>query len=639
MKIKFNIPTKRFENSINFDNNTTFGFGNLQPLFAKFVLPKSKFSINISQLTRLSPLVVPTFARLKQINDFVFVPINKVFPAFDAFLSNTAVKGTSDTYRPDSLPCITNQYLFVQLMNYASFESAVLKNGSWTGFSHSYYFTDYRGVHNLSSVHTSVFDNSSFQKLAVASDFQVIDSNSNNPLGQTCCGRFTQEGRYWLTVLRGLGYSCDYYDNKPVSALPLLSFIKAFYDIYYPKRFNSWHTSNIYNIINRHYNGDFNKINYGGHYFDMIKGDLLSSLFGDGFSFYLYSSLDNDVFQAALSYPLLDNTAPQPFKDLTGDYQNNNIFVGGSGSNIPRVETNGSQLTADNLSLVNRLWSFVSRSSVVGQSVKDWFKVHFNINPQEDMFDTSVCFSQKPNFISINAVVSTADTSNSNGSQLGDLAGQAFSNVNDSVSYDVPDFGYIFCISGLLPLTRVSGGTQPELYNVGYYDMPFPDFDGLGYEVLNNSSFMETYSGYFDTKNGGSYAKSGYGYVPRLTSFKTYNNIRSGGFALPSVKDSYLSYCEDSIVDPHNPDLPSPSNLKAFFPWRYVGFTSSFMSYDRIFYNQSTLDPFFSQQYIVDDNFMCQTAFDIKISSFLKPLSDSYSIESLGNELVSVTRQ
>ena len=91
MKVKFNLPSKRYNSKLSFDNNTSFGVGNVQPLFCKYVVPKSKISIDFGQLTRLSPLVVPTFARLRQQNKFVYVNINKVFPAFDAFMSQTAV--------------------------------------------------------------------------------------------------------------------------------------------------------------------------------------------------------------------------------------------------------------------------------------------------------------------------------------------------------------------------------------------------------------------------------------------------------------------------------------------------------------------------------------------------------------------
>ena len=409
------------------------------------------------------------------------------------------------------------------------------------------------------------------------------------------------------------------------------AFAKAYYDLYYPKRYNPWHASNYYSYINSFYNGDFDVITYNGSNYDMIKSETykLRALFGSVADFVFFGVLDNDVLQAALSSPL-NSSSPTPIDSFgTSLSLENTIGVNsdGIGKGVPYVEnaTGDVTLTAESLSLVNRLWSFVSRSSVVGQSVKDWFKVHFGVRPSEDMFDTSFCFAQKPNFININAVVSNADTSDFDGvrgTRLGDLAGQALSNVSDKVSFDVPNFGFVFCISGVIPLTRVSGGTQCELYNTRYYDMPFPDFDGLGYETLNQSSFVEPYHGDCDT-NKDKYVDKGLGYVPRFTSYKMYNNVRSGGFSLPSIKDTYLSYCEDTIVDTSGVDdwhpLPTPENMMYFFPWRFSG--SSFLSFDRIFYNQFFHDGNIAEDY-VDDNFMCQSAFEFNISSYLKPLSD-----------------
>ena len=86
MKARFNKVKNRYVNKFSFDNNTTLGIGNVQPLFCKQMCSGSKFSVNFNQLTRLSPLVVPTFARLKQRNDFAFVPMSMVMPSFDAFL-------------------------------------------------------------------------------------------------------------------------------------------------------------------------------------------------------------------------------------------------------------------------------------------------------------------------------------------------------------------------------------------------------------------------------------------------------------------------------------------------------------------------------------------------------------------------
>ena len=77
------------------------------------------------------------------------------------------------------------------------------------------------------------------------------------------------------------------------------------------------------------------------------------------------------------------------------------------------------------------------------------------------------------------------------------------------------------------------------------------------------------------------------------------------------------------------------------YPWSNSG---NFMSFNRMFYNgEPSIDwtyfPTIPLPLLIDDNFMSQSVFDFTYTSYLKPLSDSYSIESLGNDLVSVKEQ
>lgn len=636
MKIKFNLPKKSYNSKLSFDSNTTFGFGNVQPLFCKFVLPHSKLNINFGQLTRLAPLVVPSFARLKQLNDFVFVPMNKVFPAFDAFLSRNMINGTESPYIPNSVPSITNHRLFNLLV--AHFSYSIYKssnNSTWSKVTIGTSLSDSLfGTVSFSDVPFNVPSDPS----KATWDF-IFDDNKTS-----FRSRLTQSGRYWYTILKGLGYSLDPHDDKPVSVLPLLAFIKAFYDIYYIKRYNSWHSSQIYRQINAFYNGElFTKL-IDGHNYDLYPFDPLCSLFdSNSYNFYLYASSDSTPLQVALDSPinadygsLSKNGDTVAFSSALSD---DVVLAHGAqhGNTSESVTDPQGTISADTLSLTERLWHFMSRSSVVGQSVKDWFKVHFGVSPSEDMFDTCTLFASKPNMININSVIATADGSNgSTSSRLGDLAGQAFASSEDKVSFSCNDFGFVFCISSIIPLTRVSGGTQPELYNTSYFDFPFPDFDGLGYEVVNQSSLGESgFKG--DFSNTAIPLTKGFGWLPRLSSYKFLNNFRSGGFAIPSIMDSYLSYCEDTILNGSGISAPpSPTNLKLNFPWRYGN--AGFVSYDRIFYNQFTPDSNFTGGFI-DDNFMCQSTFDVSLTSYLKPLSDSYSIESLGKQVLSVKPQ
>lgn len=639
MKVKFNLPQKSYNSKLSFDSNTTFGFGNVQPLFCKFVVPHSKLNINFGQLTRLAPLVVPSFARLKQLNDFVYVPMNKVFPAFDAFLSRNMIYGTTKNYIPDSVPCITNHRLFNLLLGGYSY--TIFKRGSsaWTKFLdgplHDPVFGATSSMHFVDFVMPNDIN-------SVTWDFHFVDIYDGTK-SQELYSRLTQDGRYWYSILKGLGYSLDPCDDKPVSVLPLLAFIKAFYDCYYVKRYNSWHSSAIYNQLNKYYNGDFLAKTINGHVYNLYTFDPLVSLFNlNEHAFYLYASIDDSPLQVALDNPINTNYHSMSSGGDTVAFAtsgDNRVLASKNGDDVPTIDEQ--TISAESLSLVDRLWHFMSRSSVVGQSVKDWFKVHFGVTPSEDMFDTCTLFASKPNIININSVIATADGNNgTTSSRLGDLAGQAFASKSDKVSFTCPSFGFVFCLSSIIPLSRVSGGTQPELYNTSYFDFAFPDFDGLGYEVVNQSSLGESgYKGNFVSPYNESKLTKGFGWLPRLSSYKFLNNFRSGGFALPSVVDSYLSYCEDMVLNnsKNNTNVtPSPVNLKLNFPWRYAN--SNFVSFDRIFYNQFTPDEHFTGGFI-DDNFMCQTAFEINVSSYLKPLSDSYSIESLGKQVLSVKAQ
>jgi len=249
------------------------------------------------------------------------------------------------------------------------------------------------------------------------------------------------------------------------------------------------------------------------------------------------------------------------------------------------------------------------------------------------MFDQTILIQSIVNDVSINPVISTAQTSNGdNGDNLGALAGQGYAAKNGKVNFEARTFGYFMCLTSLVPISGVGCGSQPELYCNTIYEQQLPDFDGVGYEVLNKTSFNESIV-FSNEKGDNQNIAGGFGYVPRLSSWKSMHNIRSGNFALNSVKDSFIPYCVDVL----------PTVILGAAPlWRYPwAQAQNFVSFNRMFYNQDSGDPFADSPFgnPVDDNFMSQSVFDFSYTSYLKPLSDSYSVESLGKELISVKEQ
>ena len=142
-------------------------------------------------------------------------------------------------------------------------------------------------------------------------------------------------------------------------------------------------------------------------------------------------------------------------------------------------------------------------------------RVHFGVNPNDDMFSSTHLIESVINDVSINTVVSTAQTSDGGkGDNLGALAGQGYASRHGRVNHEVKTFGFCFCLTSLVPISGVSTGTQPELYLNTYYEQPFAEFDGLGYEILNKSSFIESFP---DLNKRPDSVSGGFGFVPRLS--------------------------------------------------------------------------------------------------------------------------
>lgn len=119
-KISASIPnTKKAKFNLSHDNNTTYDWGSVQPLMSKMMLPDSSININMEQLTRLAPMVVPTFGRVKLKNIAHFIPMQEIFPNWDAMMSQTKVTRSAiynnapvaSTYVPKSVPYINNNIL------------------------------------------------------------------------------------------------------------------------------------------------------------------------------------------------------------------------------------------------------------------------------------------------------------------------------------------------------------------------------------------------------------------------------------------------------------------------------------------------------------------------------------------------
>lgn len=87
--------------------STSSDFSRVQPTFFRPMLAKSTLDVNIKQFVRLMPLPFPTFGKIKLCNAARFVPIEQIYPAYAAFMSEKEYLLTDGTsYIPKYMPTI-----------------------------------------------------------------------------------------------------------------------------------------------------------------------------------------------------------------------------------------------------------------------------------------------------------------------------------------------------------------------------------------------------------------------------------------------------------------------------------------------------------------------------------------------------
>lgn len=69
------------------DINTTFGWGEVQPIECKFLPPGSKTVVNSKTLVRFAPMLVPTFGRVRYKTYSQFIPLERIFPNLASMLA------------------------------------------------------------------------------------------------------------------------------------------------------------------------------------------------------------------------------------------------------------------------------------------------------------------------------------------------------------------------------------------------------------------------------------------------------------------------------------------------------------------------------------------------------------------------
>lgn len=653
-RVSVGVKSKYYTHHLPFDNNTTMQFGVVQPLYCQYLNADDSISLSARQLVRLAPLPVPTFGRMRLQNNVRFVKANDVCPFYEALLSSSYVNSTHKSYQPTRLPWISLETLTVLLLKYCVF--SVYQSQRSSGKEE---FIEVNTPSIVSQVSNIVIDLTSHSYLSdvftpqyqPGISFDGADYIVKSDDGSLYfCFRFTNAAKRLRSILIGLGYSFDLSNaSDKLSVLPILAYYKAYYDTYSPSRESNWLQTACFRLINFMY--DYNFTEFGQLFYSSSNKDVTSSIQATALQF--IDDLINTWYVEPVNYVSAhrvttgSNLAARMYNPEQLDFDDAPTdVVGFSDSSLPNavLDPQSEGISSIALRQVMKLSRFVTKDSVIGKKVSDWLKVHFGADVEQSFFKDSSNIADFSVNCSINDVFSTSDTLSSDGTgeTLGAYAGKGLGFNDSSFKYKAPTFGFVIHLATIVPDSNFFQGYDPTLYATTAEQLPSAELDALGYEVTPLGSIFPNNDIELGKTN---MANSSFGFLPRFSSFKTKKDIINGDMSRRGTISSFAPYYLDKILTQQLVHASKVSDkayevvdFKSSLPlaseaWRYTCKFPWLGNYNRIFtagnYNDYSLhsdpdtDNYYTEQ-IIDDLFIVQSVFDMRLSNHLRPMSESY---------------
>lgn len=641
--IKLGSPaSKKYSRNMNFDNNTTLPFGFVQPLMSQRLEANSDISLNLKQVVRLAPMPLPTFGRMKMVNKAVYVPISDVLPYYEALLKGQQYKTnlSGSSYVPKTIPYTDNKTLQYYLLSW-SFVSIFKKVSSNPDvyelidpvvekYDFNYSFMD--------AVFGKAVSQRSYCRVLTNKEnyvsFDGADYIVRLDEGHYACFRYSQSMRNLRSIFVGLGYGLDLRNARHVSILPLLCFYKAYFDTYAPKRQQAWtdtHCFGFIKYIEDNYKTDFTGPASNFEPFYNFLTDLRDC----------YYVSPDDFVSVHRKQPVIDTDESLHVIDSNAKRQT-----------ISAPTTTPTTLDNTILNAIKRLSRYVNKDSVIGSKMTDWLRVHYGADVANSLYQDVYQVGSFDFPLNVKDIFATADTAVTVGTNKGDgeflgaYAGLGLGDGQSHFKFHAPYAGYFFIISSIVPISGYNQGDQADLYLLDNDTIPNPDFDGLGYELNPMSMFVDHNSISIPSGSPTPFASEPFGYVPRYSSLKVRRNIANGDISRRGTSASLSPYHLDRNITttvvaaqtkPVTGKVQFNLNSTTHLPptasdeWRYLCKYPFLGNFNRIFHNSGneptpqltdSMRDFFAPP--VDDNFILQSLFEVTVTDFLKPLSESW---------------
>lgn len=728
-------PKKLFP--LPFDNNTTYNFGETQPLLFQAMIPGSSCSFGIENLVRLASMPVPTFGRMSLELRTQAVPIESLVKHFkDSFLSQTAVGEGDKTFIVEEMPSMRHSSLCAHILigsrctiyyrrladeggdtqyNLRALDSgnpantatltallAELTSANYIapGGNTQVDFGGYKGLgvvyphvlFNVTGNRSPYFGipvNANFENAfnspaypnaflgrgtgliastpadlyasgAVAldsADYVVSRVRTNGDI-VTFAFRLSNFGKRLRKIFIGCGYEIDFANHTRVSLLPIFAYFKAYFDSFGLQLYTNYYQTAAARLLTRN---DFE--NAPNFEFETIPNANPEKWFATWREFIYdlgntWATAPQDYISAhtasvAVSTP---HDGSYEFIDVSGEP---NISIAGQHEADDTGATNHdyiNDVTHGYLdeTYLKRMYRWTNRCTVEGKKVRELLISQGLGDFVERERTTFVGQDNIP--IHVTEISATSDTFNAQdntGSQLGEWAGKGVKyDESKKHFYETDEHCFLITIACLIPKGGYTQAHASHIHEVRKFDFYNPEFDSLGYDA---STFADTVCGSRAVNmmhaQGDEPLTGTFGYRPRYQDKKFRPNIQNGDFSLRSVRDSYLPYTLDKIIDVGEISVAiSPVDLSMFvyelFPveklptaglvWRYYYRYPWLSNFNRIFNNagaqntplsfENPLPSFqdYEMNHREDENFLGHHVINLQYRAPMLPVSESY---------------
>lgn len=483
--------------------------------------------IQLNQFSRFSPLVAPTFGNFKIKTHAFWVPTRLVWHHYLEFLNDSLDASFDDIKQPlnfslkDVIDAFDLASMLEEKATFASSNGYEKKGDGNPKFDLNMWddATQVGTSYNFTSFGRTIF--SSLQALGYSLPlyFMFDDSNENSPLYK-------------------------WYHKESYSLLPILSFLRVFYDWIYPSQYVTQQGLGYFFL------DDFSRdwyegktFNHAGYFVAMFP--LLFNPYDKSFWTSLWAK-PNQVAQNTTAGRGMSNLGLVFTQEKT---QGVGLKVGsevGSSLNPDDVyikqsaSNNLLTLSADSLRWLEKVSDFVLRSNIGGTRVREFLKSHFGFVPSDVQSDVS---NHLRTFVD-NVVVQDVTNMSATSAVLGEQGGKAYSNGNGSLKFEASERGMLIFVTQVVPMSAYYQGVDVNARAINSrFDMYIPDFDAVSMEAVPRCALFNQYRNYEDwQKVSYDSLNDVLGYAPRDAERKIKRAILSGDFLFSSRNTGLESY-------------------------------------------------------------------------------------------------